>query len=50
MGELEDAFEVEGEDAVPGGVWVGVVRLAPVGAGVVDEDVEFCGVVLATLI
>ena len=50
LGELEDAFKVECEDAVPGGVRVGVVGLAPVGAGVVDEDVKFCGLMLVTVI
>lgn len=43
LGELEDALEVQGEDAVPGRVRVGVVGFAPVAAAVVDEDVEFCG-------
>lgn len=50
LGELEDAFEVEGQDAVPGGIRVSVVGFAPVGAGVVDEDVEFCGCVLVVII
>jgi hypothetical protein len=39
---LEDAFEIEVEDAVPGGGGVRVVGFAPVAAAVVDEDVEFC--------
>lgn len=42
LGELEDAFEVEVEDAVPGGRGVCVVGLAPVAAAVVDEDIELC--------
>lgn len=42
MGEAEEVFEVEREDAVPSGGGVGGVGLAPVAAGVVDEDVEFC--------
>jgi hypothetical protein len=36
LSELEDAFEVEGEDAVPGGGRVCGVRGGPVGARVVD--------------
>jgi hypothetical protein len=40
--ELEDTREIEVEDAIPGFVWVGVVGLAPVAAGVVYEDIELC--------
>lgn len=39
--ELEDALEVEVEDAVPGCRRVFVVGFAPVAAAVVDQDVEF---------
>lgn len=42
--ELEDALQVEREDAVPCRGRVGVVGLAPVAAAVVDEDVELCNV------
>jgi len=38
--ELEDAFEIKIEDAVPSGGGIGVIRLAPVAAAVVDKDVE----------
>jgi hypothetical protein len=38
--ELKDALEVKVEDAIPGFVWVGVVRLAPVAAAVVYKDIE----------
>lgn len=42
MGELEDALQVECQDAVPCSGWVRVVGLAPVAAAVVDEDMELC--------
>ena len=40
MRELEDALEVQREDAVPGRGRERVVGDAPVAAGVVDEDVK----------
>lgn len=42
LGDCEDALEVERQDAVPGRVGVLVVRRAPGGARVVDQDVELC--------
>lgn len=46
LGEREDALEVESEEFGPCMVWVCVKRLAPGGAGVVDEDVEAVGLAL----
>lgn len=45
----EDAGEVQGEHACPGCFGELVVGSAPVGAGVVDEDVQF-GLVLLELV
>lgn len=40
LGQVENTVEVQGQDASPGGRRVFIVRRTPVGARVVNEDVE----------